>query len=212
VVCVRITKFGHAAVRLERDGQALVIDPGGFTEPEAVDGVDAVLVTHEHPDHFDPGMLRRTDAPVFAGEGVAAALQEQAPELGERLQVVREGDEFVAGGMRVSVHGHQHAVIHEDIPRIVNTGFCVEDEVFHPGDSWTPPPRPMPVLLLPVHAPWMRLAEAVDYARAHTAGAAVAIHDGLLNDNGLTVSGRVLGGLLEKAGKEFRWPSAGTEV
>jgi L-ascorbate metabolism protein UlaG (beta-lactamase superfamily) len=209
---MRITKFGHAAVRLEHDGQSLVIDPGAFTEPEAVDGVGAVLVTHEHPDHFDPSRLARTDAPVYAGEGVAAALQEQAPELGERLQVIREGDDFVAAGMRVSVHGQQHAVIHEDIPRIVNTGFCVEDQVFHPGDSWTPPPRPMPVLLVPVHAPWMRLAEAVDYARVHTEGAAVAVHDGLLNDNVRAVVGNVLGGLLEKAGKQLRWVSPGADV
>jgi L-ascorbate metabolism protein UlaG (beta-lactamase superfamily) len=209
---MRITKFGHAAVRVERDGQALVVDPGAFTEPEAVDGVGAVLVTHEHPDHLDVERLRRADAPVYAGQGVAQALREQAPDLAERLQVVREGDEVTAAGMRVTVHGEQHAVIHEDIPRIVNTGFCIEDEVFHPGDSFTAPPHPVPVLLVPVHAPWMRLAEAVDFARAHAGRVAVAVHDGLLNDNGHAVTGRVMGGLLEASGQGFVQVAPGDDV
>jgi L-ascorbate metabolism protein UlaG (beta-lactamase superfamily) len=209
---MRVTKFGHAAVRIEQDGQALVIDPGIFTEQEAIEGVRGVLVTHEHPDHFEVERLRRADAPVYAGSGVADALREQAPDIAERLQVVDDGDAFEAAGMRVTVHGHQHAVIHDDIPRIVNTGFCVEDEVFHPGDSFTPPPRPMPLLLVPVNAPWMRLAEAVDFARANTSGTALAIHDGLLNDNGLTVTDRVLGGLLEASGQQFRHLEPGSEL
>jgi L-ascorbate metabolism protein UlaG (beta-lactamase superfamily) len=209
---MRITKFGHAAVRIERDGRALVLDPGMFTEPEAVDGVEGVLVTHEHPDHLDVERLRRADCPVHAGVGVAGALREQAPDVAERLQVVGDGDEVEVAGMRVSVHGEQHALIHEDIPRIVNTGFCVEDHVFHPGDSFTAPPRSMPVLLVPVHAPWMRLADAVDFARAYTDGTAVGVHDGLLNDNGFAVSDRLLGGLLEQTGQAYRRVDPGSDL
>jgi L-ascorbate metabolism protein UlaG (beta-lactamase superfamily) len=209
---MRITKFGHAAVRIEQDGQALVLDPGSFTEPEAVDGVAAVLVTHEHGDHLEVERLRRADAPVFAGEGVAAALRGQAPDLAERLQVVRAGDEFTAAGMRVSVHGEQHAQIHDDIPRIMNSGFCIEDRVFHPGDSFTPPPQPVPYLLVPVHAPWMQLAEAVDYARAYASEQAVAVHDGLLNDNGHAVTGRIMGGLLESRKVQLRQVGSGDDV
>ena len=49
---MRITKFGHACVRVEHDGVTVVIDPGVFTDVEAVDGADAVLITHEHADHY----------------------------------------------------------------------------------------------------------------------------------------------------------------
>ena len=209
---MRLTKLGHACVRLERDGRALVIDPGGFTEPAAVDAASAVLITHEHPDHFDPERLRRTDAPVWTNAGVAAAIADQAPDLSERVTVVGEGDTFDAAGFTVSVHGSQHAVIHPDIPRIANTAYLIEGEVFHPGDSWTPPPHRVPTLLVPVYAPWMRLAQAADFARSYADRQAVAIHDGMLNDNGLTVVGRVMSGLLEHSGLRYVRVQPGSDL
>ena len=55
---MRLTKMGHACVRLEKDGRILVIDPGTLTEPEALDGAEAVLITHEHFDHVELSRLR----------------------------------------------------------------------------------------------------------------------------------------------------------
>ena len=40
---MRLTKYTHACVRLERAGLALVIDPGVFSEREAYDGASAIL-------------------------------------------------------------------------------------------------------------------------------------------------------------------------
>ena len=70
---MRITKFGHACVRIENDDQVVVLDPGGFTEREAVDGATAVLITHEHADHLDIDHLRATDAPIYTIDAVRAA-------------------------------------------------------------------------------------------------------------------------------------------
>lgn len=207
-----MTKLGHACVRIEDAGRVLVIDPGGFTEPDAVDGAAGILITHEHPDHFDAARLRRTDAPLWTNAGVAAAIAEHAPDLRERVSVVAAGDDILAGEFAVSVHGSQHALIHEDIPRVANTAYLVEGAVFHPGDSWTAPPRPVETLLVPVYAPWMRLREAVDFARAYAASRAVAIHDGMLNDNGLSVVRRVLEGLLGASGIEYAQVQPGSEV
>ncbi|MGC4190550.1 MAG: MBL fold metallo-hydrolase, partial [Thermomicrobiales bacterium] len=93
---MRITKFGHACVRIEHDGSVVVIDPGMFTDPEAVAGASAVLITHEHADHYDPANLRATDAPVFSIESVAARVREDAPDVAERLTVVAPGETFDA--------------------------------------------------------------------------------------------------------------------
>jgi L-ascorbate metabolism protein UlaG (beta-lactamase superfamily) len=186
---MRITKFGHACVRLEYDGTVVVIDPGMFTDPEAVDGADAVVVTHEHPDHYLPDHLARTDAPVFTIDAVAARIREDAPAVAERLTVVTPGQEFDPGIPAVSV-GELHAVIHPDLPRFFNSGYLFtlgDTTVFHPGDALTVPEQQVDVLCVPVCAPWMRAAEGVDFARAVGAPRNLAIHDRIYSDAGLAI-------------------------
>src|SRR3954453_23776641 len=94
---MRITKFGHSCVRLEHDGKVVVIDPGMFTDPEAIDGADAVLITHEHPDHYQPEHLARTEAPVFTIAAVAARIRDDAPDVSERVTIVTPGEAFDPG-------------------------------------------------------------------------------------------------------------------
>ena len=51
---MKMTKFTHSCVRFEQGGNVLVLDPGTFSEvEEALDGANAILVTHEHADHLD---------------------------------------------------------------------------------------------------------------------------------------------------------------
>lgn len=186
---MRITKFGHACVRIEHDGRTLVIDPGVFTGPDAVDGADAVLVTHEHADHYLPEHLRRIDAPVFTIEAVASKIATEAPDVFERTTVVAPGAAFDAG-LPVRSVGDLHAVIHPDLPRVHNCGYVVtagERTVFHPGDALTPPDQPVDVHLCVVSAPWMKASEAVDFARLVAAPRVVAIHDRVYSDAGLGI-------------------------
>lgn len=191
---MELIKYGHACVVLCEGDRRLVIDPGAFTEPAALDGASAVLVTHEHADHFEPKRLRAAlDADpaleVWTNRSVAGQLE----ELGDRVHVVGHGDAVTAAGIDIHVHGELHAEIHPDIPRIANVGFLVDGQVFHPGDALTVPEEPVATLLLPVHAPWSRIADVIDYVRAVGADQAFAVHDGLLNDTGLTLVGRLLG-------------------
>ena len=199
---MRITKFGHACVRLEHDGKVVVVDPGAFTDVEAVDGATAVLITHEHPDHLDLDRLRATDAPIWTIEAVRTQIAAGDPAVAERVTVVSPGEQFDAG-LPVTAVGELHAVIHEDLPRFYNSGYVVDvgdTRVYHPGDSFTPPGGPVDVLFLPIHAPWSRISEVIDFAREVGAPQSVAVHDGLLNDAGLAVVGRNLDTLLPDGG------------
>ena len=128
-------------MRLETDGHVIVLDPGAFTEPEAVDGATAVLITHEHADHYSADHLRRTDAPIHTIGDVAAEIREEAPDVAERITVVKPGENFDVG-VPTTVVGEKHAVIHPEIPRIDNSGYLLEVEgtrIYHPGDSLTLP-------------------------------------------------------------------------
>jgi L-ascorbate metabolism protein UlaG (beta-lactamase superfamily) len=186
---MRITKLGHSCVRLEHDGRVVVVDPGMFTERGATDGADAVVITHEHPDHYLADHLRATDAPVFTIDAVATTIRDDAPDVAERVTVVAPGESFDPGVPAVAV-GELHAVIHPDLPRFYNSGYVFtlgEVTVYHPGDALTLPGLPVDVLCVPVCAPWMRSAEGIDFARAVGAPRNVAIHDRIYSEAGLRI-------------------------
>ncbi|MER5864709.1 MBL fold metallo-hydrolase [Kitasatospora sp. NPDC002040] len=195
---MRLTKFGHACVRVETDRATVVIDPGAFTEEDALRGADAVLITHEHFDHFVEDRLRAAVAAdpglrIWANRSVAG----QLAGLGGRVQVVGEGDAFEVNGLGVSVHGEWHAVIHPDIPRVTNIGFLLDGRLFHPGDALTLPPQPVETLLLPIAAPWSKVSELVEYVREVAPRRAVAVHEAVLSQAGLAIHGRLIGGNVE---------------
>ncbi|MEV4628500.1 MBL fold metallo-hydrolase [Micromonospora sp. NPDC049523] len=192
---MRLTKLGHACIRLEQDGTTLVLDPGGFSDPGALAGADAVLITHEHQDHFVEEKIRAAvqsepQLRVFANRSVA----EKLDGLGDRLRVVGAGDTFSINGVDVAVYGELHAVIHPDIPRLTNVGYLVDGTLFHPGDALTVPDRSISTLMLPAHAPWSKTAELIDYVREVQPQRVVPVHDAGLSDIGRGMVKMLVGG------------------
>lgn len=215
---MRIFKHGHACVRLESGGAVVVLDPGAFTERDAVEGATAILITHEHVDHWTPEMLRTTDAPVFTIEAVAAQIRLSAPDLAERVAVVGPGDLLDLGretGLAVTVVGEKHAVIHPELPHFDNSGYLLEVEgarIFHPGDALTVPEVTPDLLLLPVSAPWLKVSECIDYARDVGAARSLAIHDAVYSEAGLGIVDGHLGRFLAPRDQEFVRIRAGREL
>lgn len=202
---MRITKFGHACVRIEHHGTTVVLDPGVFTDASALDGADAVLITHEHPDHYLPAHLLASDAAVFTIEGVAAKIREDAPAVAERLTVVSPGETFDVG-VPVRAVGELHAVIHPEFPRITNSGYVLDlggTKVYHPGDALTEPGEAVDVLCCPVSAPWMKVSEAIEFARAVKAPRNLAIHDRVYSEAGLGIVETHMNVFLPKDGLEY---------
>lgn len=200
---MRLIKYRHACVRLESDGGVLVIDPGSFSERVALDGADAVLVTHEHADHLLVDAVvdeyrKRPGLRVFAHPDVVGKLD----AIAEAVTAVEPGDSFEAAGFDIRAVGGMHAEIHPDVPRIANVGFLVNGQVYHPGDSLhVPEATTVDTLLVPISGPWLKAAEAVDFLRAVAPRQAIAIHEALYTDIGLNL----LDGLFQRLGQtDFR--------
>lgn len=185
---MQLTKFTHSCVRLDDGDRSLVIDPGIFSEVEtALDGVSDVLITHEHPDHLDAERLRAAMRAnprlrVRAPASVCATLA----DLGEQVVAVGPGETFEAGGFTVQSFGGQHALIYSAIPPVTNVAYLV-DGVYHPGDSFTVPTEPVRYLLAPIHAPWSKVSEVIDFVISVRAPRVGPLHDSLLTPPGLAI-------------------------
>ena len=193
-ISIEVTKFGHACVRLEKNGRRITIDPGDYTDvPLALEGAEHIFITHQHPDHLDePAVLQymaaNKDVTVRAPSVPARRLLAGAEEAGvepERIISTGAGESFEVAGFSVRTVGGQHAVIHAYIPVVDNTGYIVDGLVYHPGDSYIVPSGPAPdTLLVPLNAPWNKMAEMVDFIVAVRPRQVVPVHDGLLNEVG----------------------------
>lgn len=193
-ISIKLTKFEHACVRLEKEGHTILIDPGNYTDLDrALEGAEHILVTHQHPDHLHEGpvleyLAAHPDVTVRAPEVPAARLIAGAAAAGaDPAQIISTGagENFEIAGFSVSTVGGQHAVIHAYIPVVANTGYIIDGLVYHPGDSFIVPAGPAPdTLLVPLNAPWNKMAEMVDFVTAVRPRQVIPVHDALLNDLG----------------------------
>jgi L-ascorbate metabolism protein UlaG (beta-lactamase superfamily) len=174
-----------------------------------------VLITHEHADHVDvdavaAALQSNTAVELFAPEAVAATLRGKAPDAGSRIHAAGAGEEFETSGFAIRTFGGQHALIHPQIPVVANVGYLVDGNVYHPGDSFAIPDGvDVKTLLVPIHAPWNKVGEVVDFVIGVRAPQAFPIHDALLNELGRgLVEGHVTR-IGAKYGTEYRHLSSG---
>ena len=205
---MKLTKYQHACFMVEKDGQALVVDPGTFSSDFiAPSNVVAVVVTHEHPDHFDLAHLneiadKNPDVQIFAPEPVVSKLEafnKQAAVPGEKITV---------GPFELVFHGGQHALIHDSIPPIKNIGLMINDLIYFPGDSFTLPGTPVDTLLLPASAPWMKAGDAMNFLGIVKPRLCIPTHDAILSSEGKEVIDRLLSGTASANGAEYLRPEA----
>lgn len=201
---MRVTKFEHATLRIDQNHETLLIDPGSFTTPLTdLSDLVAVVITHEHPDHWTPEQLDRIlraapGTPVFGPAGVAAAAE------GYEITVVAPGDTVQAGEFTLTFFGGTHAVIHSSIPTIDNLGVLVDGELYYPGDSYAVPEGiEVGTLAAPLGGPWLKIGEAIDYVLATKPRRAFGTHDMTLSVVGKGMHRQRLQWATEQNGGEF---------
>lgn len=184
---MKITRLGHASILVEAADTRLLIDPGVFSPDDtfALEGLDGIVVTHQHPDHLDAHriaeLLARNDAAILLSDPETAAAAEHGSWTAHA-----DGDETTIGGLTARGVGMLHAEILPHLPRVTNTGVLVsaddEPTLFHPGDSYEQAPADVDVLALPLSAPWTKIRETVDFLTRVSPTTVFPVHDGTIAD------------------------------
>lgn len=181
---MKLTKYEHACFTVEKDGQVLVVDPGNYSDDFiAPDHVVAVVITHQHPDHFDPEHLEE----IFAKNddmlvlGPADVIDKV--EI-EHTKSVNPGEKVTVGPFDLEFFGGVHALIDESLPRPQNLGVMINDLLFYSGDSLELPDRPVDTLALPISAPWLKISEVIAFLTNVRPRLALPTHDAILSQKG----------------------------
>ncbi len=201
---MRLTKYQHACFTLETAGEVLVVDPGKFTKDFVfADNIAAIVITHEHADHFDPDTL----AAIYVKNPnlIFVSLPDIIDKMpGYNSKAAKPGDTVDIGPFTLEFFGGKHAIIHETIPIIDNVAILINNTVYYPGDSFTLPNKPVDVLALPVGAPWLKMGDSIDFLSAIKPLLAFPTHDAVLSDIGKSLPDNMLPAVANKVGAEYK--------
>lgn len=203
--CMRITKLGHCCLLIEEGVLKILTDPGNYsTGQNTARGLKVILITHEHADHLHIESLKKVLdnnplAEVFTNVAVGKILD----KAGIRSNLLRHQGKKVIEGILIEGFGEKHAEVHPDWPRVLNTGFFIGERFFYPGDALYLPERPVEILALPVAGPWLKLSEAVEYAKTVRPKTCFPVHDGMYKTKLVSLVHRLPEKLLSSVGIRF---------
>jgi len=200
---MKLTKYEHACIGIEKDDQIVIVDPGNFSwdfiPPEKV---VAVIITHSHTDHLDrellAGIIDKNPEAIILGHPLVMSEIEVFT-----TKSVEHGESAEIGPFRFKFFGGHHATIHETIAPMPNLGVMINDLLYYPGDSLVKPDTPVDTLALPISGPWVKTGEVMDFLLSLHPRFAFPTHDALLSDEGKAVTDRFVDIAAKKSGTEY---------
>ena len=198
---MKITKYEHSGIAIEKDGKTLLFDPVEFEQklPEFTN-VIGIVVTHKHGDHSQPAVIERIMAANPAAELITSA--ETAVMVNGAI-AAKAGDMRDVSGFKLEFFGQDHAAIIPGQVPCDNIGVVVDGEIMNPGDSFDVPETQPKVLFVPIAAPWCKVCESIDFARRAKPNVVIPIHDAVLSGLGMTFNCNWLKNACAEIGAEF---------
>jgi L-ascorbate metabolism protein UlaG (beta-lactamase superfamily) len=123
----------YSGILLKTPTKTLVIDPVEI-KPKSIQNADALLITHEHYDHFDPRLIaeiqKATNCTIIADPASAKRLKHAIPS--EKLQEIRQGTETKIGEVSVKAEKCNHTAT-SPVTYIITSEDGVK--IYHTADS-----------------------------------------------------------------------------
>lgn len=197
---MKLTKYGHSCFILEEKSEKLIVDPGIFTTlPNDISNIKILIITHNHPDHFNPDsvqaiMRANQDIKIFAPNDIAKSIGADIPEMNEVYRL---------GKFELNFYKSDHAYIREDFELPNNFGVVINKQISYPGDSYSISPINTKYLLTPISAPWAKMKDTEEFIIKSSPEVVIAVHDAILSDKGYMIYDSHLKAISEKNGIEY---------
>jgi len=179
-----VQPINHSAIRFAFKGKQYYVDPSGKAEWDKMPKADVILITHEHHDHLDPGVIARIKKEGTLIHANASTVKKagfgQVIEAGTKKKVADIGVEAVPAYNINPARRRYHPRERKDNGYVLTFG---DKRVYVAGDTeGTPEMRALKdiaIAFLPINLPYtMPPAEAADAARAFQPKVLYPYHQG----------------------------------
>lgn len=173
---MKITKFAHSSLLVEAPERVVLFDPGEYSVPLLsrleLPRLDDIIITHQHGDHMDVDYIKALRA-KFPEVRITAPADAKAT-LGQAgvANVATEASD----GIRLFEAPHEAIRPFRMVDPPQEIGVHYLDMLTHPGDSHSFH-ETMPVLAMPVTAPWGSVVAAMRLALELKPRYVIPIHD-----------------------------------
>lgn len=212
---MKITKYIHSCLVVEKGADKILFDPGLFSfvegtiKPSQFQDIQAIILTHNHPDHIDADSLKEIiennpNAVVLANSEIVEKLSEKDI----KAEVFESGKRIVNSFELEALDAPHEAILADEIPQ--NTAYIIDDKILHPGDSLSKnlyPRTGIEVLCLPTMAPWETELQTFEFAKQMSPQTVVPVHDGYAKEFFLESRYQNFQKFLEKENIKFQWMS-----
>jgi L-ascorbate metabolism protein UlaG (beta-lactamase superfamily) len=179
---MKVTRYFQSCLLIEEGKARILIDPSGQEKGRMGEfgRLDAVFYTHEHMDHFDAEM-----AQTFVEQGVAPvyANASTAKQIKASKTQVKDGQKFEIAGLKIKAIELPHCLMVDGSQSVQNTGYLVNEKIFHPGDGKELEGLEVDTLAVPLSGPDISLKDAYFFTKQVGAKQVIPIHYDYLGGN-----------------------------
>lgn len=114
---MKITWYGTAAIKLEENGEVILIDPFSRINPklerpsmEEFGDADIILNTHPHFDHLyhAPSILKRTNAIIYGSKTMRETLKNRGVNTEKKVKIISDYDAIKTRETSIIVYPAKH--------------------------------------------------------------------------------------------------------
>ncbi|MFA7244005.1 MAG: MBL fold metallo-hydrolase [Patescibacteria group bacterium] len=146
---MKITKHAQSCLLIETSHSRILVDPGKFVfedeklSPNSFDEIDLLVVTHEHPDHFDYENIKEiiqnnSGLKILSTSSVVGIIANDYPDV--NAKVIGDGIDWEFDGFKIRGSISKHGPLpNGNRPPVVSGFLIVENDTkktfYDPGDT-----------------------------------------------------------------------------